>query len=340
LFFENQAFWIVSRGRIKMDLHTKNHSEREQSGMVLRIERTSIHDGEGLRTVVFLKGCPLRCIWCSTPESQHPLPERGYVREKCPRCGACLQVCPEGALSFSEDRTRIVTDKSKCQACFACLRACPSGAIKEYGSSMRVSEVLREISKDEIFYFHSGGGVTLSGGEPLEQAAFAKAILRECANRGIHRALETCLFGVWEIIESLLPWINLLYVDLKHPDSEKHRRLTGVPNELILENIKKAAASSHTFELVLRTPLIPGINDSEETLSQLADFVKDLPKIKEYEFLPYHRLGIDTYRHLGREYPLKEIKSPSFSEIAEKARIFKSKIPGISVRVKGVLLED
>ncbi len=323
-----------------MNLHTNKHSEREESGMVLRIERTSIHDGEGLRTVVFLKGCPLRCIWCSTPESQHPLPERGYVREKCSRCGACLQACPNGALSFSEDQSHVVTDKDKCEACFACLRACPSGAIKEYGSCMSVSEVLREISKDEIFYFHSSGGVTLSGGEPLEQAAFAKAIFEECANRGIHRAFETCFFDTWEKIESLLPWINLLYVDLKHPDSEEHRRLTGVPNERILENIKKAAASSHTFDLVLRTPLIPGINDSEETLSQLAHFAKGLEKIREYEFLPYHRLGIETYRHLGRKYPLQEVASPDITWAYEKARFFKSKVPWISVKVQGVLLED
>ena len=323
-----------------MSVHNNENSERKQSGVVLRIEKTSIHDGEGLRTVIFLKGCPLRCIWCSTPESQLPLPEKGYAEEKCIRCGACVEICPKGALSFSEGEGSLVTDKEKCDACFACIKACPSKAIKQYGSLMSVEEVLREISKDEIFYFHSNGGVTLSGGEPLEQAEFAKAILEECRNRGIHRALETSFFGTWEKIEILLPWINLLYVDLKHPDSEEHRRLTGVPNHLILENIKKADASTHGFDLVLRTPLIPGINDSEKTLLELADFAKDLKKIREYEFLPYHRLGIETYRHLGREYPLQEIKSPDISWAHEKARIFKSRVPWISVKVKGIPLVD
>ena len=167
-------------------------------GSVLRIEKTSIHDGTGLRTVVFLKGCPLQCLWCSTPESQSALPQKGYARDRCPLCGTCIEACPRHALRLSEDGTRIVTDTEKCDACFECVKTCPSRAMKAYGSLMSVAEVVREIAKDEIFFFHSGGGVTISGGEPLDQADFVKAILLECRDRGIHRAIETSFFASWE----------------------------------------------------------------------------------------------------------------------------------------------
>lgn len=309
-------------------------------GSVLRIEKTSIHDGTGLRTVVFLKGCPLRCLWCSTPESQSALPQKGYARDRCTLCGTCIDVCPRKALSFSEDGTRIVTDPQKCSACFECARRCPSRAMKAYGSLMSVAEVVREIAKDEIFYFHSGGGVTISGGEPLEQADFVKQILLECRDRGIHRAVETSFFGPWEKIESLLPLLNLVHTDLKHPDPVQHRKLTGVDNRLILENIRKADASPYRFDLVIRTPLIPGINDSEEALSASAAFAKGLKKLKEVEFLAYHRLGLETYRNLGWDYPLEEIRTPDREFMLAKARFFRSMAPGIAVKINGTPVTD
>ena len=305
-------------------------------GSVLRIEKTSIHDGTGLRTVVFLKGCPLQCLWCSTPESQSALPQKGYAHDRCTLCGTCIEVCPRKALSFSEDGTRVVTDTEKCDACFECVRKCPSRAMKAYGSLMSVAEVVREIAKDEIFYFHSGGGVTISGGEPLDQAEFVRAILLECRDRGIHRAIETSFYGPWEKIETLLPLLNLVHTDLKHPDPWEHKRLTGIDNALIMENIRKADESPYRFDLVLRTPLIPGVNDSEDALSRSAAFAKELKKLKEVEFLAYHRLGLETYRNLGWEYPLEEIRTPDRDYMLSKARFFKSKAPRLTVKINGI----
>ncbi len=311
-------------------------TDGEQVGRVLRIERSSIHDGTGLRTVVFLKGCPLRCLWCSTPESQNPLPEKGYAEERCTLCGLCVEHCPQGALSLDGAGERIVTDRDKCVNCFECVRVCPSGAMKSYGSFMTVDEVVGEVEKDAVFYFHSGGGVTISGGEPLDQPGFVQALLRECQKHGIHRALETSFFAPWETIEPLLPLVNLLFVDMKHSMPEEHRRLTGVDNNLIVENILKADASEYPFDLVIRTPLIPGLNDSEEALAKAARFLKDLRKLKEVEFLAYHRLGTDTYAHLGIPYPLSEIKSPSKDFMLSKVRFFMSEAKGIPVAINGV----
>lgn len=309
-------------------------------GNVLRIEKTSIHDGGGLRTVLFLKGCPLKCLWCSTPESQSPAPQKGYAEDRCTGCGTCIECCPRKALGFSDDGKHVVTDPEKCDACFECVRRCPTRAMKQYGSIMTVAEVVREIAKDEIFYFHSGGGVTISGGEPLEQVEFVKQVLLECRDRGIHRAVETSFFAPWEKIESLLPLLNLVYTDIKHPDPGEHRRLTGVDNHLILENIRKADASPYRFELVIRTPLIPGINDSDVALALSAEFARGLGKLKEVEFLAYHRLGIETYRNLGWTYPLEEIRTPDRETMLSKARFFKSKAPGITVKINGSVVED
>ena len=318
-----------------MNILTKG-TDGERVGRVLRIERSSIHDGTGLRTVVFLKGCPLRCLWCSTPESQNPLPEKGYAEERCTLCGLCIENCPQGALSLDEAGKRIVTDRDKCVNCFECVRVCPSGAMKSYGGFMTVDEVVEEVEKDAVFYFHSGGGVTISGGEPLDQPEFVQALLRECQKHGIHRALETSFFAPWETIEPLLPLVNLLFVDMKHSMPEEHRRLTGVDNNLIVENILKADASEYSFDLVIRTPLVPGLNDSEEALANAAHFLKDLRKLKEVEFLAYHRLGTDTYAHLGIPYPLNEIKSPSKDFMLSKARFFMSEAKGIPVAINGV----
>lgn len=311
-------------------------TDGERVGRVLRIERSSIHDGTGLRTVVFLKGCPLRCLWCSTPESQNPLPEKGYAEERCTLCGLCVENCPQGALSFDEAGKNVLTDREKCVNCFKCVKICPSGAMKSYGAFMTVNDVVREVEKDAVFYFHSGGGVTISGGEPLDQPEFVQALLRECQKHGIHRALETSFFAPWETIEPLLPLVNLLFVDMKHSMPKDHHRLTGVDNSLILENIIKADASEYDFNLIIRTPLIPGINDSEEALTEAAVFLKGLEKLEEVEFLAYHRLGTDTYAHLGIPYPLNEIKSPSRDFMLSKARFFMSKAQGIPVVINGV----
>ena len=308
----------------------------ETAGSVLRIEKSSIHDGDGLRTVLFLKGCPLRCLWCSTPESQRMVPERGLSREKCLRCGRCVEQCPQGALTMGEDGINF--DRNRCAGCLKCASVCPSSAVVSYGKKMTANEAVREIAKDEIFYFHSGGGLTVSGGEPLDQSGFVREVLAGCCERGIDCAIESSFFAPWEKIEPLLPYISLLHVDIKHPDAEKHKKLIGVDNGLILENIRRADGAPYDFGLVIRTPLIPGINDGDEEIVKLAEIVKGLKKLRFMEFLAYHRLGTETYKRLGLDYPLAEIKTPDAAYMRRRAAVFKS-AAGVTVKINGSIFE-
>lgn len=236
--------------------------EKDRQGMVLRIERSSIHDGDGFRTVVFLKGCPLRCQWCSTPESQ----------------------------SFGVERT----------------------ADNVYGTLMTVEQVVHELRKDSLFYFLSTGGVTLSGGEVLAQPEFARAILMNCKRECFNTAIESCFYGPWENVESLLPYINTIYSDIKLVDAELHRKYCGVDNALILSNLRKAdAAAGDRLRLVLRTPIIPGVNDTDEELNRIGEFCGSLEHLHHIQLLPYHRLGTATYEKLGRPYPLEGVEPPT-----------------------------
>lgn len=294
------------------------NKDGEVMGSVLRIERTSIHDGQGLRTVLFLKGCPLRCRWCSTPESQWADPQKGYARDRCVGCGTCIQACPEGALSLTNSQ-KVVTDATKCRNCFTCVAKCPQRAVKKYGGLMSVKEVVREVSKDEVFYFHSGGGVTISGGEPLQQSDFVAQVLKECRELGVNTVLETSLYAQWESIEEVLPWLNVLYVDIKQMDQDLHRQWVGIDNSLILNNIRNIDRSRYPVGIIVRIPMIPEVNDSDENLSRTAEFCKTIKKLKEIELLPYHRLGMETYRNLGIEYQLKDLVPPSQDRILERA---------------------
>ena len=243
--------------------------DKDRTGMVLRIERSSIHDGDGFRTVVFLKGCPLRCQWCSTPESQ----------------------------SFQIEET----------------------AENSYGREMTVLDVMREIRKDSLFFFISTGGVTLSGGEILSQPEFSLAILKNCKQECYRTAIETSFFAPWEKIASLLPYVNTAFVDLKLMDEEKHKTYCGTSNTLILENLKKTNDAGCRFKLVIRIPIVPGVNDSEEELTRMGRFCAGLEKLAQVQLLPYHRLGTATYEKLGREYLLTDVALPS-SEAMDACR--------------------
>ncbi len=281
----------------------------ELEGVVLRIQRTSIHDGEGLRTVVFLKGCPLNCIWCSTPESQNREKQRGYSQESCSSCGECVGTCPVNALAMMDGK--IKHNEELCTGCFSCVDNCPSDAVTGYGQIMSVSQVVQEIAKDEVFFFHSGGGVTISGGECLQQSDFTAAILQKCKLYGIDTAVETSLYAPWKNVMKIISYLSDIYVDLKHPDGTEHSKITGVDNTLILKNLRKLDQTDLALKVHLRIPLIPGVNDSDEALRRTAAIARELKKVHSIEILPYHRLGVATYERLQRRYGLKTLQTPT-----------------------------
>ncbi len=304
----------------------------EITGIVLRIEKTSIHDGAGLRTVVFLKGCPLNCAWCSTPEGQRGSIEIGFIKQKCDECGICVYTCPEGCFSIGNDGS-FAFDLKKCTHCQECLESCLQDAVKCYGQKMTDRQVLEQISRDEIFYFFSGGGVTISGGECLSQPDFVKSILEECRARGIDTTMETSLYATWGSVAKVLPYLNSLYVDIKHADSAVHKELTGVGSELIWQNLKRIDESDLRLPVYIRVPLIPGVNDSDTNLQTILAMVSELKKVRSVEILPYHKLGVSTYGYLGKEYSLKDLQTPSAEYLDERGNFLRSQNTKVPIRI-------
>ncbi|SMC63931.1 pyruvate formate lyase activating enzyme [Desulfocicer vacuolatum DSM 3385] len=302
-------------------------------GRILRIEKLSTFDGDGLRTVIFLKGCPLGCRWCSTPESQKKTTDFGIHKNKCTNCFTCVDTCPEGAISHDDAGDIFTTDMTLCKDCRQCVDGCPAGARIAYGYNATVDEMLRELGKDSVFYYHSGGGVTVSGGEPLVQKDFVAALLEGCVMQGINTAVETSGHVPWENIENVLPWIDTLFYDLKHLDANIHRQITGVDNGLILENLKKIDETHRSFPVIVRMPVIPTLNDQDANIKALGLFCRGLKKLKEIQLLPYHRLGIETYRRLSLSYGLEGIRSPGDDEMNRKVDLLKDM--GLRVRVGG-----
>ncbi|MBW6462588.1 MAG: glycyl-radical enzyme activating protein [Firmicutes bacterium] len=306
--------------------------KKHLKGNIIRIERSSIHDGQGLRTVIFLKGCQLSCPWCSTPESQSFEFEKGYDQRLCTACGRCIESCPENAITLSDDGLGVITDRDKCVGCFRCFEVCQANAVKKYGFTMTVDDLMKEISKDEIFYFHSGGGITLSGGEPLCQPDFCAALLEKCKINGIHTALESSLYTPYSSLDTVLPWLDHLYADLKHMDNQMHTLWVGASNQTTLDNLIKADQTSYHFGEIIRIPLIPGYNDTDSNLAATLGFCTKLKKIKEIELLPYHRLGSDTYRLLGLDYRCRDLLPPSEEHVKERAEFMNSLLTGIPIR--------
>lgn len=309
--------------------------DKKIKGIVLRFERTSIHDGEGLRTVIFLKGCPLRCLWCSTPESINPSPEIGYDVEACAECYSCVAVCPTKAIGPLVQEKGIFIRKNVCNFCFSCVVNCPHNALKAYGCEMNVESVLKEVEKDGVFFYHSNGGVTLSGGEPLLQAEFCGEILKGCQTRGINTAVETSSFVPWDNYQKVLPYLDAVYTDIKCLDPNTHRKLTSQSNDLILSNIRRIDRSEYNVELVIRIPLIPGINDSADNLMDTLEFCRSLKKISKLELLPYHRLGVKTYKFLGIPYVLGDVESASIEWAEEKANLLREESVDLDIVVSG-----
>jgi pyruvate formate lyase activating enzyme len=273
-------------------------------GIVTHIQRYSIHDGPGIRTVVFFKGCPLSCLWCCNPETQSFKPELEFIKNLCQQCGQCVKICPEKAVNselFCPEQAKI--DHQKCTVCGKCALVCPSGALKIIGEEMEAEAILTLIKKDGAFYRRSGGGVTLSGGEPLFQPDFAIQLLRACHNLNINSAIETCGLAAQNIFEQTLPFTDLFLYDIKNLEPLKHQRLTGASNKLILSNLRWLRKK--TAHVILRLPLIPGFNMDKENLQSVSRLVNDLG-IEEVNLMPFHQMGKDKYSHLGRDYQLAE----------------------------------
>ena len=254
-------------------------------GTVLDIPRFAIHDGPGIRTIVFLKGCPLSCQWCSNPESQSIKPVIMYKEDDCLHCGRCITACKRGAIS-PENKTWI--NRELCSGCGECVNACPAGALVLKGKTMSIQQVIRELKKDATTYRRSGGGITLSGGEPLMQYEFASELLQACKGQGWNTAIETTGVGSREAIEKVIPYVDTVLLDIKHMDGEQHKKFTGVSNDLVIKNAPEICKISNT---VIRVPVIPGFNYSVEDIKAIAEFARTLVGIRTIQLLPYHGFG-------------------------------------------------
>ena len=286
---------------------SNSFADKAATGYVFNIQRYSVHDGEGIRTNVFLKGCPLRCRWCSNPESQDLKPELARNELRClgvEKCDFCARVCPNQALALPETGMPLIL-RDKCKRCMSCAEVCPPKALNPYGISRSVEFVIEAVEQDSIFYSRSGGGMTLTGGEPFMQAEFTLALLREAKRRRLHCAAETCGQVPWQVYEEACSLLDELFYDIKLMDPKKHRESTGAENTLILENARKIIENFPDLNLCIRTPIIPGLNDSKEEVEAVLDFLEPYPRTR-YEILAYHRLGSQKYAFLDRENPMGE----------------------------------
>lgn len=289
-------------------------------GIVFNIQRYSIDDGPGVRTTVFLKGCPLNCLWCSNPESWNPLPEVTWRYTSCKKCGTCVETCPLGLVTLDEDGVHI--DRKSCDRCGKCVEACIQGALRMSGTKMTVEEVYNVVKRDMDYYRLSGGGLTCSGGEILMQADFVAELFKRCRKNGIHTCADTSGFGSQQDMEIILAYADLVYYDLKHMDPAEHKKLCGQSNDLILKNL--ALVVEKAIPIVIRVPLIPGYNDSDENITAIAKTVAELNKGISVNILPYHRYGENKYRMIDMKYRLKDVKYPTEKELDKAKQIIES----------------
>lgn len=270
-------------------------SDKQSLGTVFDIQRYSVHDGPGIRTLIFMKGCPLRCLWCANPEGLRFKPSLLFIERLCIGCQKCISVCPTGAITASAQG--ITWQKEQCDECFKCIEVCPSKARQGCGKLFTVEQLLSEVEKDRAFYRRSGGGVTIGGGEPLSQPEFCRDFLNEAKKSNLHTAIETCGYAEWHHLQSIMEYTDLLFMDIKHMNPVQHKKLTGKSNELILENIRRASRviDGEGKEIIIRIPVIPTLNDSEDNIRATAEFARGLDKIKKIELLPYHNMGQAKY---------------------------------------------
>jgi pyruvate formate lyase activating enzyme len=289
------------------------------SGLVFNIQRFSVHDGPGLRTTVFLKGCPARCPWCHNPESQSHAPVLLMFPGRCIDCGTCRQVCPHG------------TDPARCTACGRCADACPADARQVAGREMTVDDVLEVVSRDRIFYEESGGGVTFSGGEPFAQPAFLKALLAASKRTGLSTAVDTCGFVARQTLLELAPLVDLFLYDLKILDAERHRAVIGVPLAPIVANLETLASAGRS--IWLRVPIVPSFTDRDDGLEAIAALAASLRAVLRVSLLPYHEIGAGKFRRLHKDYELTHVAPPDRARMEHIAGIFAAR--GLDARIGG-----
>ena len=300
--------------------------------LLFDIKRYALHDGPGIRTTLFLKGCPLRCVWCHNPESWSPGRQRLYKAVKCIGCSSCVEACPEGALRLTPEGIR--PTGRPCILCGACADACPALAMEICGREWPLDELMAEVEKERGVMTDSGGGVTLSGGEPLMQPSYALELLEELGRRGFHRTVDTTLFAAPDVVRSVAAACDLFLVDLKVMDSERHRRYTGVPNELILDNLRLISSLGKHFWI--RIPLISEVNASEENIAATADFLAGLDcRPEEVDLLPYHDIGKGKHERMGTVYNPDglSLSTPSKEDQARCVRQLEA--AGLKVKIGG-----
>jgi len=292
------------------------------TGLIFDIKKYAVHDGPGIRTTVFFKGCPLSCSWCHNPEGLRPTPELILFEGKCIDCGECFRICPHQAHEVTAAGDRAY-HRDRCALCGDCVEACFAEALVMEGREVTVDEVMVELRKDTPFYRASGGGITISGGEPLHQHEFAAALLQQCRADDLHTTIDTSGQAPWEVVERVLQHVDLVLFDIKHLDDERHRAHTGVSNRQILENLARIGRSGVPLEI--RMPLVPGVNDTEEDVARAARFLLNIQGITRVVLLPYHRLGEGKYTRLGRDNRLRDLEPPGSEEVnglAERMRSF------------------
>ncbi|MFC1957707.1 glycyl-radical enzyme activating protein [Chloroflexota bacterium] len=291
----------------------------EKTGTIFNIQKFSVHDGPGIRTTVFMKGCPLQCRWCANTESINPQPELGIIRASCNNCGKCLKACPEEAIGFDNDGV-IQFNRDLCTACGECVALCSPEALTIYGKQVTVDDVFKEVSRDKLFYEGSSGGVTVSGGEPLRQADFVAALFQTCHDAGISTCLDTCGYADTDKLKGVLAFTDYVLYDIKHMDTNCHHQFTGAPNDLILSNAQVVAASE--TPMLFRIPLIKDVNDTVSNITETARFIKSLGDGIQVELLPYHRLGIGKYQTLDKHYPGEDYITPLPEQVKAIKQIF------------------
>lgn len=287
--------------------------DSNEKALIFNIQKFCVHDGPGIRTIVFFKGCPLICKWCANPEGKEIYPQIAFKSKKCigiSKCGFCFANCQTKAISIEQDKPYI--DRSKCINCSKCEESCYAKAIELLGKFMSVEEIIQKVLEDNAFYVRSGGGITLSGGEPLMQVEFAFKLLIVAKKEGLETAIETSGFASWKKAKLVFEKLDYIQYDLKCMDTEKHMEYTGVSNELILDNFRKLCVAFPEKQIMVRTPVIPGFNDTVEEIQAIADFISEAaqsnPNIR-YELLPFHGFGSAKYEYLGEKYPFAGLKN-------------------------------